>query len=569
MIASLLRFVKEHKLRFAGAILLGVATIIAGIGLMSTSGLLISRAALRPMIVDLFMITAAVRFFGISRAVLRYFERLVSHDMVFRILLAMRSQLYQKLDTLPLAWLMGRRPGDLLSRFVSDIETLQNTYLRIISPAIVAAMVTVITCFALWLFDPILSLVALLFLFTGGVAIPLLAVYLAREAGRSEIRLKAGLRSYLVDRLQGLADVFWLGQIKTSEAAVKKTQEQITGFQSRNAGITGILEGANSLVANAGMLIVLILSVPQVLSGEIRGVFLAMLTLGVLSSFEAVQSLATAFLHYAGAKEAARRYFAVTPRNEPSRQDKTDNLPHNPDIAFRNVSFSYSDENITLKNISFSIPYSSRVAIVGPTGSGKSTLINLLLRLWEIDSGVITLSNTDVRLFNTDKLRAIYSVVAQDAYLFNRSLRENLLIADPTATDEHLLKVLAMTGLNFDAQDLSVGAGNHGSRFSGGERQLISIARALLKNSPVLIFDEPSANLDVATERRIMDVIWRVAANRTVIFITHRLVDMEKMDQIMVLQHGSIIGQGTHNWLIMNNKIYARMCEEHKQLIRE
>lgn len=569
MILHLIGFVKGHRLRFAGAILLGAATIIAGIGLMSTAGLLISRAAMRPMIVELFMITAAVRFFGISRPILRYFERLVSHDIVFRILLSMRCQLYKKLDTLPLAWLMGRRPGDLLSRLVSDIETLQNTYLRLISPSIVAVIVTVITCSALLLFDPIIALVALMFLLAGGLVIPMLAMRLGKAAGRSEIRLKSGLRSYLVDRIQGLNEVYWMGQIKPSEAAVIKTQGQIADHQRRNAGITGILECLNILISNTGMFTVLILSVPMVLSGEISGIFLAMLVLGVLSSFEAVQMLGNAFLHHSSSKEAAVRYFSVPSRNTESELQNAESPPQRPNIAFNNVSFSYSQEHITLKRITLNIHYGSKTAIVGPTGSGKSTLVNLLLRLWEVDSGVITLNNIDARSFHVDTLSSLYSVVSQDSYMFNRTLRENLLLADPSATDERLMDVLGKVGLDFALQDLDLMAGNQGMRFSGGERQLIFIARALLKNSAVLIFDEPSANLDVASERRIMDIVWSLSANRTTIFITHRLVDMEKMDQIIVMQNGKIAGHGTHNSLKIHNTLYARMYEEQMQLIRD
>jgi ATP-binding cassette, subfamily C, bacterial CydC len=247
MIGKWLSLLKQYRWHVAGAILLGVATILAGIGLMSTSGYLISRAAQRPMIVDLFMITAAVRFFGISRAVVRYFERLVSHDLTFKILLSLRTRLYRKLDTLSMHWMTGKRPGDLLASMVSDIETLQNTYLRIISPAVVGTLISLITFVILWMVHPGLALSTLLFLVLGGIGVPVLAVRFARGRGKTDVQTRTGLKVFLVDRIQGLQDLLWLGHKRKSLILFADMQTELDQVQQRNAGSTGLLEGLSQL----------------------------------------------------------------------------------------------------------------------------------------------------------------------------------------------------------------------------------------------------------------------------------------------------------------------------------
>jgi ATP-binding cassette, subfamily C, bacterial CydC len=557
----------QHKLQFVGALLLAVATILTGIGLMSSSGYLISRAAQRPMLVDLFMVTAAVRFFGISRAVVRYFERVVSHDLTFRILSSMRSLLYRKLDSLSLAWIMGRKSGDLLARLVSDIETLQHVYLRIISPSITAFAISIITCTSLWFFDPGLALSTFGFLAFSGVFVPFLAIRLAKKEGSNDVVLKSGMKAFLVDRLQGLQELIWLGQKQKTAEDVAAMQQELNTLHHKNAGVSGLLEGLHSLSAHLGMFAVLVLSIPLVLAGNIPGVMLAMLTLGVLSSFEAVQNLGNAFQHFATYRDASSRMHSVTESRlvEPKSARE---IPHQHDLIFSNVSFSYEAEYITLRDINFEIRQHSKTAIVGPTGSGKSTLVNLMLRFWDPQAGSIRLQHTDIRSIDPEALRSLSAVVSQDAYIFNSTLRENLLIANPAATDEQLKQSLENAGLASVATNLELPLGHHGMRLSGGERRLLALARAQLKDAPIWIFDEPTANLDVKTERKILDTIWATIGHRTMIIITHRLLDMEKMDQIIVMNRGQIVENGTHAQLLARQSFYAKMMGHHGDLKR-
>jgi ATP-binding cassette, subfamily C, bacterial CydC len=573
MIRRLLSHISTHKGQFILALALATATILAGIGLMTTSGYLISRAAQRPMIVDLFMVTAGVRFFGISRAVFRYFERLVSHDLTFKILYGMRSSLYRRFDTFSQQWLMGRRPGDLLQGVVSDIEVLQNVYLRIIAPVITAVVISLLTFAGLALFDLRLAVTTLAFLTINGVAVPWLVARLARGRGKRDSDTRTAQKVFLVDRIQGMQDVLWMGQKTQTKATFDHMQEQLDDIQRRNAGTTGIAEGLNTLVAHMAMFAVLVLAIPLVLSGQIAGVWLAALTLGVLSSFEATQGLANAFIQYETSAAAATRLqqMAETKKQPAGNAAPPDGIQPEtlPEIRFEKVCFSYDREQVTLEDISFAILPGSKTAIVGPTGSGKSTLVNLLLGFWQPDSGSIMAGNHPLQHLDLEAFRSRCGVVAQDAFIFNRSLRENLLLAKPEASNRELKDALLQAGLGSFAENLEMEPGSQGMRFSGGERQLLALARVLLKDPQLWIFDEPTAHMDADTERNTLDTIWTLAGNRSLLMITHRMLDMEKMDQILVMQQGRIAERGTHKILMKKNGLYARMINQQKQVLRE
>jgi len=567
MVKKLMAYITASKWRFALALLLATATILAGIGLMTSSGYLISRAAQRPMIVDLFMVTAAVRFFGISRGVVRYLERLVSHDLTFRILQSMRQSLYRKFDAFSQKWLMGRRPGDLLAVIITDIETLQNVYLRLYAPAIVALIISVLTFAGLTFFDLRLATVILFLLLLNATLVPYFFFIFTKGRGRKEVATRTALKVFLVDRLQGVQEIIWMGQNKNVRKEFDLMQERLDSTQSRNAGTSGVAEALNSLMSQLAMFAALILAIPLVISGEIKGVWLAALTMGVLSSFEAAQGLANAFIHYEASAEAANRLFSMA-----ESEKDAPNQPHEQcfkGITFNKVSFSYGRENITLSNISLAIPPGSRTAIVGPTGSGKSTLVNLLLGFWHPDQGTIEAGGVDIRKLQLDSYRSLFGVASQDAHIFNRSLRDNLLMANPEASDLQINSALETVGLGWFAANLDMEPGNLGMRLSGGERQLLAIARVLLKDAPLWIFDEPTANLDVNTERSVLNTIWAQGERRTLVFITHRLLDMEKMDQIVVMDRGEIAEQGSHENLLLADKLYARMYRDQLQLIRE
>lgn len=567
MIIRMILFLKKYKMQFAGAALLAIGTVLTGIGLMSTSGYLISRAAERPLITDLFMVTAGVRFFGISRAAVRYAERLVSHNLTFRILMSIRYTLFRKIDQFPVKKLMGKRHGDLLSRLVNDVETLQNVYLKIISPVITAVVVSLLVFALLLIFDFTLAITALVFLVGNGALVSVLAHRTAKGRGKSEVQTKSSLRSFLVDRLQGLYELFWTRQKTSSEKQFEGMQERLDQIERKNAGSTGILEGLNNVFSQLAMFTVLILAIPLVLNGELQGVMLALVTLGVLSSFEAVQNLGNAFLYYETADKAAERVFAITEQKSAELKEKEFIVNQLQSITFKDVSFSYTSENITLNDIHFTISPGSRIAVVGPSGSGKSTLLNLLLRFWHPDKGKILYGNQDIPELDEEQYRNLFAVISQDEHIFNRTLRDNLLLANPKADDAQLRTALRNAGLAAYSNKLDLELGNFGMRFSGGERQLLLIARALLKGAPVWLFDEATAHLDARTEQNVHQILEANLKDRSLLFITHRLIRMEKMDQIMLMQNGNIMERGTHHELLKQQGDYAKMVHLQNELI--
>ena len=570
MTTQLLSYLKKHKATSVLAVLLAVGTILAGIGLMTSSGYLVSRSAERPLIVDLFMVTAAVRFFGISRAVVRYFERVVAHDLTFKILLRIRTTFYERLDAFSQKWLMTKRPGELLTGMTSDIETMQNVYLRILSPVIVAVIICSITFALLLFFDVALAIAVLLIFLVNGLAVPVLARRLARGTGKKERRAAGTMKVFMVDKIQGMHDALWLNNQESMLRDFSGIQQHIKEVQHSNANTSGLVEGLNALLANLAVFASLLLAIPLVLNGDIRGVMLAALVLGVFSSFEALQGLSTAFVRYDGFREAARNLTFLTKpdKTTPAQTGGQERkVAGHPRIVFRNVSFAYDQTHEVVNDISFELNPRQKTAIVGPTGSGKSTLINLLTSLWTPGGGEILVNDTPITQLDMKHYRSKLGIVSQDTYIFNSSVRENLLIADAGASDRQLESMLKEVGLDFLASKLDLLLGSQGMKLSGGERQLFALARTLLKKSDIWVFDELSANMDAATERKILNKLWSTLENRTLLTVTHRLVDMEKMDQILVLKNGKIIERGDHSTLIQARGLYANMYSQQMELI--
>jgi ATP-binding cassette subfamily C protein CydC len=546
-LAQTVGLLKHHKAQFAAATAAGAAMILAGIGLMSTSGYLISRAAERPPILDLMLVIVAVRFFALSRASLRYAERLVSHDLTFKLLLRIRCWFYERLEPLAPARLFSRHSGDLLARIVSDVETLQNVYLRLVAPCIVAALVSLATFAGLHFFSASLAWVTLAFLALTGVALPLLVIRASRRIGEGQIPPRAVLGRHLVDTSQGLEDVLAFGQGAGRAAQAAAIIRDLSRLQQKQAGIAAWQSGASSFLTSAGMWTVLALSLPLVNTGEIPGVCLTLLVLGVLSSFECVQPLAAALQSYEPSREAAERLYDVI-REPPVVVDppKPRYIPPRPLIQFENVTFTYDADGLqpAISEVSFTLDPGKRVALIGVSGAGKSTIAHLLVRFWDPQQGRILLAGNDLRDFRTEDVRRTVTLVSQYTHIFNTTLRHNLLLACPDASDAQLFEALESAQLSGFVKSLPRGldtlTGEHGARLSGGERQRVALARAFLRDAPILVLDEPAAHLDAANERLVLAAINRTAAGRTTLFITHRLVGLDACDEVLTLDAGRL-----------------------------
>ncbi len=555
-----LRRLLRLSLPYAGwmalALSLSAVTIGSGIGLVATSAWLISAAALRPSIADLQVAIVGVRFFGISRGVFRYLERYVSHSVTFRLLTQLRVWFYEALEPLAPARLLSYKSGDLLGRAVADIETLQDFYLRVLSPPLTAVVVGVGMGLWLWGFAPALTLAFAALWLLAGVALPFLVYGLSRAPSRALLAHRAELRALLVDGIQGLAEVAAFGHERGLGSQVDRSVEELEGIQKRLALVTGMQAGLSQFLANGALWAILVLAIGGVEAGRFSAVNLAMLALGTLACFEAALLLPGAAQSLESSRAAMDRLLEVVEAEPavaapagghwPGQLSPQIQAPH---LEVSHLSFAYArGEPLALHDVSLSLPPGKHLAIVGPSGAGKSTLVSLLLRFWDCAEGQITLDGTDLRRLSPDDVRGRMAVISQSTYLFNATLRDNLLLAKPSATEAELVAALQQARLHTAAaawpEGLATWIGERGQRLSGGEAQRLSLARALLRDCPLLVLDEPTANLDPVTEREILSDMLARQPGRSVLLVTHRLVGLEAMDEVLVLENGRVVERG-------------------------
>jgi ATP-binding cassette, subfamily C, bacterial CydC len=573
MFLRLLGFLKPYRWRVALAMLLGVATVVSNVGLLATATYVISAAAIVPYLSMLVIPVYLVRLFSVSRAGLRYAERLASHDVTFKLLGNLRTWFYARLEPLAPARLARYRSGDLLSRVVKDVEELENVYLRVVSPLVVAIMVSLITFLVFHAFGTAMALAAAGFLVATSVGAPLLVRLLSRGLGRRQLELRAELGARVVDGVQGIQDLLAFGGEERERREISTLAGKLERVQGRTALVTGLHGALADLMAGLALVAILVLAVPLVAAGEVRGVYLAFLALVMVGSFEAVVPLGTAFGFLGRSVHAGERLFEVVDA-EPEVVDPPEPLrtPDDVTLEFDRVSFGYGEGGpLALEDVTFALRPGSRVAVVGPSGSGKSTLVNLALRFWDPLSGEIRLGGCGVGLYAQEDLRARIGVVSQNTHVFNDTLRANLLLADPEATDAALHGALARARLEELVERLPRGldsyVGEQGLALSGGERQRLAVARVLLKDAPLLVLDEASANLDTITERELMAEIRDLMRDRSTLVVTHRLVALETMDEILVLEKGCIVERGTHEELVRAEGLYRRMLDVQRGML--
>ena len=558
----LIRLMLPYWWRILLALILSMLTITSHIGLMATSAYLLARAALHPPILDLMVTIVGVRFFGLSRAVFRYLERYVSHDVTFRILSQIRVKFYQGIEPLAPARLLNFRSGDLLSRIVADVEIQQNLYLRVFAPPFVALLVLLGYGFFLASYDLRIAFILAACFLVAGLGIPWGIKSLSHGVGRQMVALKAELNTLVADSLMGITELVVYGQAQAHLAKIQLTDNKLMGQQRLIAQLSALSSALTGMIANLGLWLVLVLGILLVEKGKLSGVNLGMLALGTFSSFEALYPLALVPHYLEQNRTAADRLLELI-KTEPVVKDygAVSPQPEGLDFSFQDVSFRYNqDEPWALNHLTFRIPQHSKMAIVGQSGAGKTSIVNLLLRFWDYSEGRIDLGGHSLREYRQEDARRFFGVVTQRTHLFNATIRENLLVANPKGTDEELIRAAQQAKLHDFILSLPQGydslVGEGGFALSGGQRQRLAIARVLLKNAPILILDEAMAGLDPLTEREVMDEIYHLMEGRTTLVITHRLTGLEWMDEILVLDRGQIVERGKHEELLQQKGFY-------------
>ena len=534
-----------HRRRLALAALLGALTILFGVGLMSAAGYLISRAAEHPAVLSLTAAIVGVRFFGLARPIARYLERLASHDVALRGIGTARARVYERIEPLSPTQLRDRRHGDLLASFVSDVDSLQNLYLRGVLPPVVALLAGAGAVAAVALILPQAGLALAAGLIVAGIAVPFAAAALAGRSAALQAPARGALTAELVETLAGGSELVAYGRLNDRLERIGDADRALTRIARRAAFADGAGEGLRLLVMAATIAGVLALAVSAHTGGRLDRVLIAVLALGAIAAFEAVQPLPEALRELRATRAAGRRILELTDR-EPAVTDPVDPIPL-PEgrfpVALEDVRARYAPgERPALDGVSLRLEPRSRVALLGVSGSGKTTVANLLLRFLDPEAGRVTLGGRDLRDYKREDVRRAVAVAGQDSHLFSTTIRENVRLARPDATDEEIEDALRRARILEWVRSLPDGwntlVGEEGRELSGGQRQRLVVARALLADAPVLVLDEPTAHLDAPTAERLVDDVLDAAADRAVLLITHRPEGLDRMDEILALPTG-------------------------------
>ncbi|KOG28184.1 MULTISPECIES: thiol reductant ABC exporter subunit CydD [Streptomyces] len=562
----------ELKGRMGLALLLGSLALGSAVGLMAVSGWLISRASEQPPVLYLMMAVTATRAFGIGRAVFRYAERLVSHDAVLRMLAELRVSVYRRLERIAPAGLRRTRRGDLLARLVHDVDALQDYWLRWLLPVGAALVVGVASAgFTAWLL-PEAGAVLAAGLLVAGIAVPAAGGALARRAERRLAPARGTLATAVADLLRGCAELTVAGALPGRIAGTRDADRTLTGIASRQAAATALGAGLSALVCGLTVVAAAVVGVQGVRDGRLDGVALAVVVLTPLAAFEAVTGLPLAVQYRQRVKHSAERVFEVldapVPVHEPARPETPPASPF--PLELDGLSARYAgQERAALADFRLTLEAGRRVAVVGASGSGKTTLAQVLLRFLDMEHGMYRLGGVPAWELDGDAVRRLVGLCAQDAHLFDSSVRENLRLARTGADDDELREALRRARLLDWVDGLPAGldtlVGEHGSRISGGQRQRLALARALLADFPVLVLDEPAEHLDLATADALTDDLLRATEGRTTVLITHRLHGLEAVDEVIVLDEGRTVQRGPYAELATADGPLRRMLEQERE----
>ncbi|GAB4173378.1 MAG: thiol reductant ABC exporter subunit CydC [Calditrichia bacterium] len=515
----------------------------SGIGLMMTSAYIISKAALHPSIAELQLAIVGVRFFGLSRAVFRYLERLITHDVTFKILSRLRVTFYQKLIHLVPAKISFFRYGAILDKVINGIDSLQNLYLKIIVPLLSGLLSLLLLTFIFIFFDPMLSIII-----TGWIILTIFLLFLIFKsltfpAYKKLAFLSEEKKNMVIDLMKGLGELLVAGQFDNLSEDLQNVHNELSVLRKRISNLTSFQQNLTGISLIGIIFLVSMYLSPHIQSGAFDGLYLAVILLGIMAGYELVFQIVEISVHLPNILISTNNLLPILSLSEEKDSMNKEHLvlTNPPTITFNNVTFSYEESGQPVfQNLNFTIPAGQITVIQGPSGIGKSTLIHLLLKFWPLKEGDITIDHTSISNLSQETLLSLFSIKEQTPYIFAASLEENLKIAKPDANESELIRALKDAGLESWFKQLPNGLtswiGEYGSTMSAGERQRLGLARIILQNKPIVILDEPTENLDKMNKKYLYHTIKNISREKTAIIISHESEEMLEADRFIHLE---------------------------------
>ncbi|CNB40410.1 cysteine/glutathione ABC transporter membrane /ATP-binding protein [Yersinia intermedia] len=563
---------RRHWFLICLGIVLAIVTLLASIGLLTLSGWFLAGTAIAGpaglYTFNYLLPAAGVRGAAITRTAGRYAERVVSHDATFRVLAHLRVFAFQKILPLSPAGIARFRQSELLNRLVADVDTLDHLYLRVISPLVAAIAIIAAVTFGLSYLDVNLALTLGAILLGLLLLVPLIFYRAGKPIGRDLTDLRGLYRSQLTSWLQGQAELLVFGALQQFRASLQDIEQRWMKRQQQQASLAGLAQALMILATGLTVTLILWLAADGIGGNNPPGALLALFVFTSLAAFEALLPVAGAFQHLGQVIASATRV-AQLMEQQPEVTFPTSGPVVTSQVALEvtGLSFTYPQQPLpVLQNISLSLAAGEHIALLGRTGCGKSTLLQLLTRAWDASQGSITLNGEPLANYDENTLRQMMTVVSQRVHVFSSTLRENLLLACPAASDAQLKTVLEQVGLaNLldNSEGLNAWMGDGGRPLSGGEQRRLGIARALLHPAPLLLLDEPTEGLDAETEQQILALLRQHCQHKSLIIVTHRLYGLEYMDRICVMDGGKIVEQGDHHSLLHNKGRYYQFHQRH------
>ncbi|MFP1742610.1 heme ABC transporter ATP-binding protein/permease CydC [Lonsdalea quercina] len=555
---------RRYIWRLSLGVVLAIVTLLASIGLLTLSGWFLAGSALAGLAglytFNYMLPAAGVRGAAITRTVSRYFERLVSHDATFRVLLHLRVYTFSRILPLSPGGLSRFRQADLLNRLVADVDTLDHLYLRVISPLLSALVVIVAVAFGLSWLDSTLAMTLATIMLLLLVIMPPVFYRTGQPIGEALTQLRAQYRLQLTAWLQGQAELTIFGSLVSFRHRLDQLENRWLSRQRQQATLSALSQSL--IILSSGLTVTLILwMAANGVGGDTQpGALIALFVFASLAAFEALGPVANAFQHIGQVAASAVRVdqlMKLTPAVVFTAEGPAP--ASHAALTLDNVSFTYPDQPLpVLQHISLSLQSGEHIALLGKTGCGKSTLLQLLTRAWDCREGAISLNGSPLSAWSEENLRSMMSVVPQRVHLFSDTLRQNLRLAAPEASDEVLTQVLQQVGLAhlLEQEGLNAWLGEGGRQLSGGEQRRIGLARALLHPAPLILLDEPTEGLDAETEQRMLQLLREHCKDKTLLVITHRLRGLESMDRLCVMDGGQIVEEGDHQTLMAQRGRY-------------